>query len=116
VEHEGVPGVAEHALPYEGESLAGCAADYQVDRPPSDAGARPDLGSCESLDVATDNGRIGNVVSVGGGVNRVDLNRRQDVEARLLNPKRQAAGAGEKVDTGGPMRLAFGIGRNCNIS
>lgn len=101
VEHELVPGVVQRPLADQRKSLTGRAAEDDVDRPIADARPAADGIAGQTDDAGANRGRVGKVELVNRAVNRIDLDRRRNVEARLLESERQTARAREQVDADG---------------
>src|SRR2546427_13295730 len=113
MEDERVARVVQNAMPDQRKPLARRASDHGVDRSAPDASSLPYVLARQLGHVLTDDRRIREIQLVGGGMNGVVFDCRRDIEARLLEAKRKAAGSGKEVDEDGPTVLehhdAFGI-------
>ena len=99
--------VVENAVADEGEALAGRAAEHAIDLAPADAGCFCNLCTGQALDRSGNDSGQRKVELVDRAMHRVDLGRRGDVEAGLLEAEAKAAGAGEQVDPDGPHDAAI---------
>ncbi len=96
--HERVAGVVKNSLPYEGEALTRRAAEHNMDRLLLESGRGPDFCSARRGHALADGGAMREVVLVGCAVDRVELDRRNYVEAGLLKAQAHSPGTGKKID------------------
>ena len=88
-------GIIQNALPYQGKSLAGWAAEQRVDRLVSDTRTAANFTSGKCADVAANHGAVREIQLVPCGVNRIDFDSRDNIETGLFESERQATYTGE---------------------
>ena len=95
VPHQLVARVVERALPDHGEALAGRAADDNVDWRLYGL-ADPRTVDCGGI--TAENRALREVVGVCGGMDRIEFDRRYDVETGLFEAKAESTYASENVN------------------
>jgi hypothetical protein len=97
-----IAGVIQNPLPYHRKALAGCPAkdDIHMSRP--DASSEPNLSTVQSHDGLRQDLAIREIELVRCAMNGIDLNSRDDVEARLLETQTHSSGTCKEVDPDWP--------------
>ena len=101
MEHELVAGIIQRPLADQRKALTGRAAEHHIDLPVAEARPLADSNAGQIDDAGAKRGRVGKIELVNRAMNRIDLDRRRHVEARLLEAERQTARAREQVDAEG---------------
>jgi hypothetical protein len=94
--HKRIPGIIKRTLAYQRKSLARCPAYNNIDiNAGIDSGCQPNLIPCQPKHGSRQYGAVWKVVFVNCGMNRIDFNRRNYVEARLFEAQAQSARTGK---------------------
>ena len=100
--------VVEGAPPNHAEPLARCAAKDHIHIPLAYPRIGANVFAIDVGNATTDRGTAREVVFVGCRMNRIVLHRRENVESRLHESKRETAGACEQIDSYWPFRHSLG--------
>ncbi len=84
------------------KTLARCSTEYDIDRCVADVGGASNARGIDVRNTRANGCTIRKVVFMRCAVNRIQFNCGSYVEARLLEPEREAARAGKQIDADRP--------------
>jgi len=97
--HEAVPRIFEGSVPDQGKPLTRRSAEYAIHHAATDSSSFPNVVRAQTDDGTGNDRAIRKIEFMRRTVDRINLDGGADIEAGLLEPQTESAGAREEVDS-----------------